>query len=410
MPVGFVGLMCHAPIVLPEVGGREAEQCRRTTRAMREVASRIVRSAPDRLVLLSPHSPRRQHGFSAWSGPHRGDLAAFGAADLAVQLPDAPEVAASLGLPPVQGGPLDHGAMVPLAFLWAAGWRGPTAILALPWDGQDGEAVGRALAKLPGRSAVLASGDGSHRLIPGAPAGFHRRAHEFDAAFAAGLARDDWSAALAAEPRELAAEDVIETTRVAMAAAEQPCHAELLSYEGPFGVGYTEAVLRDPEPPLYAMARMAIRATLSGRPPPRFPGGPPAVGVFVSLHNGEALRGCVGSIGPRRASLYEEVVESAVSTLRDGRMTPPDLDELPELEIEVSLLSPLEPVAGLEELDPRRYGVVVSRGWRRGLLLPDLEGVDTADQQVAIARRKAGIRPDEEVRLERFTVQVEASP
>lgn len=410
MSTVFAGLMCHAPIVVPAVGGDEAARCRRTTRAMREVASRVVRAMPHRVVLLSPHSPRRRHGFGAWRGRHHGDLGAFGAPSVRVDLPDAPEVAEALRLGVVDGEPLDHGAVVPLSFLWEAGWRGPTAILALPWDGEGGEALGRAIDALSGRTAVVASGDMSHRLTPDAPAGYDPHAREFDRRFVAALEADDWAAALRAEPRDLAAEDVIESTRVAMAAAGSPGNAEVLCYEGPWGVGYTEAVLLDPAPPLYAMARIAVREALRGRPRPRFPGGPPASGVFVSMHRGRALRGCVGSITPRHGRLYDEVVASAIAALGDGRMPPPTLDELPDLSFEVSCLSPLEPVEDAAALDPRRYGVVVSSGYRRGLLLPDIEGVDTAEAQIAIAREKAGIGPDEPVSLERFTVTREVSP
>lgn len=410
MPVVFAGLMCHAPIVLPEVAGEEAARCTRTTRAMREVAERATRAKPRRLVLVSPHSPRWRDRFGAWRGRHRGDLAVFRAPQLAVDLPDAPEVAERLGLPEVRGAALDHGAMVPLAFLWAAGWRGPTAILSVPWEADEAEDLGRRIAALEGTTAVIASGDMSHRLLPGAPSGYHPRAREFDHAFVRALQAQDWAAAVAAEPRELAAEDVVDSTRLAMAAAGAPLNAEVLSYEGPWGVGYTEAILADPQPPLYAMARIAVRETLLGRPRPHFPGGPAAGGVFVSMHHGEELRGCVGSITARFERLHDEVVASAIAALNDGRMAPPTLDELPDLRFEVSRLSPLEPVAGPEDLDPRRYGVVVSRGGRRGLLLPDLKGVDTVEAQLSIARRKAGIGPGESVDLYRFTVEKEVSP
>lgn len=410
MSTVFAGLMCHAPIVVPEVGRAEAGRCRRTTRAMREVARRAALSAADRVVLVSPHSPRHAHGLSAWRGVHRGDLAAFGAPDVRVDLPDAPEVAAALGLVPVSGGKLDHGAVVPLAFLQREGWHGPTAILALPMDGAALEAAGRAIAALPGRTAVIASGDMSHRLQPGAPAGYHPRAQEFDRAFVHALSVDAWDRALDAPDRDLAAEDVVDSTHVAMAAAGTPKNAEMLAYEGPWGVGYTEAVLLDEAPPLYAMARMAVRDALMGRPRPRFPGGPPASGVFVSMHLGDELKGCVGSISARHALLHDEVVSSAILALQDGRMDPPTLAQLPDLTFEVSLLSPLERVDDLDQLDPRRYGVVVTCRGRRGLLLPDLEGVDTVEQQLRIACRKAGIAETEQYGIDRFTVEVERSP
>lgn len=417
MPVAFAGLMCHAPIVHPKVAGAEARRCVATTRAMREVAARALAARPDRLVLVSPHSPRLAGGFAAWGGRHQGDLADFRAPEVAIDLPDAPEVAVALHLPllPSRGAWLDHGAVVPLAFLWEAGWRGPTAILALPGRvGADSEALGRALAGLPGRTAVIASGDMSHRLQPGAPAGYDPLAATFDAAFVAALQAGDWPGALHAQPRARAAEDVIDSTAVAMAAAGHPENAEVLAYEGPWGVGYTEAILADPNPPLYAVARRALRDQLSGRSRPAPAGGPPSQGVFVSLRRRGELRGCMGHVEPRHARLYEEVEDVArLAARRDPRFPPVDADELEDLDIEVSVLEPPEPAWGPLDLDPAVYGVImtsVDHPGRGALLLPGLDGVHTVEEQLAIVRRKAGIAPGEGVTLERFTVRKEAPP
>lgn len=408
MATVFAALMCHAPIVVPAVAGAESAACTGTTRAMREIAQRAVRSRPDRLVLVSPHSPRLRTGFGAWRGQHHGDLSAFGAPAVRIDLPDDTDVSDSL--PQIGGEALDHGAVVPLSFLWEAGWRGPTAIIALPARGRGDVRLGEQLAALAGRTAVIASGDMSHRVHPGAPAGYHPRAKEFDAHFVAALTADDWDAAASAEPREIAAEDVVDSTIVAMAAAGRPLNAEVLHYEAPWGVGYTEAILLDPEPPLYAMARMTVRNALLGRPAPRFAGGPPASGVFVSMHLGSELKGCAGSICATKARLYEEVVSSALAALHDGRMPAPTPEELPEIQFEVSQLSPLEPAACPQDLDPSRYGIVVTTRSRRALLLPGLEQIKTAEGQLQACRRKAGISPDEPIDLRRFTVRVEASP
>lgn len=409
MATVFSALMCHAPIVHPAVAGPEAERCVATTRAMREVAARAVAARPDRLVLVSPHSPRRRTGFGAWHGRHRGSLADFRAPQLRVDLPDAPEVSGLL--PEVSGPALDHGAMVPLAFLAEAGWAGPTAILALPWEEAGGEALGRTLADLPGRTAVIASGDMSHRLLPGAPSGYHADAHRFDSAFVAALAAEDWSALEATPFRALAAEDVVASTRVAVAAAGTPRNAEVLAYEGPFGVGYAEAIFVDGAPPLYAVARRAIQAALTGRPVPVPEGGPPAAGVFVSLHERGQLRGCIGTIRATTGSLYEETARMAVeAATQDPRFVAVRADELPALDVEVSVLEPPEPVASAAALDPRVYGCIVSARGRRGLLLPDLDGVDTVADQLRICKQKAGLPPDADVRLERFRVRKEARP
>jgi len=130
-------------------------------------------------------------------------------------------------------------------------------------------------------------------------------------------------------------------------------------------------------------------------------------GTFVSIHKHGMLRGCIGTIEPTQANVAQEVIENAISAAtRDPRFPPIRMEELADLDIKVDVLSEPEPVDGLDELDPRRYGVIVqsARDWRKGLLLPDLEGVDTVEYQVDIARRKAGIRPGEPIKLYRFEV------
>lgn len=129
-------------------------------------------------------------------------------------------------------------------------------------------------------------------------------------------------------------------------------------------------------------------------------------GAFVSLHKNGHLRGCIGTIGPTADSLFDEIVYSAISACSsDPRFPPVQLEELPELEIKVDRLYPPELIKDISELDVIKYGVIVEKGRRRGLLLPNLEGVDTAEEQVAIAMQKAGIGSMEGLALYRFEVQ-----
>ncbi len=166
--------------------------------------------------------------------------------------------------------------------------------------------------------------------------------------------------------------------------------------------------------PLVQLARRSIESYIrEGRwlePPPETELTPEMrarAGVFVSLHESGELRGCIGTFMPRQANVAEEVIANAVAAaVEDPRFPPVDADELDDLEISVDVLTEPEPVESLADLDPEVYGVIVTdmNNRRRGLLLPALEQVKTAEQQVSICRLKAGIGPHEPVQLYRFRV------
>jgi MEMO1 family protein len=463
MSIACAVLMCHAPIVVPQIAGDRGPSCVRTTRAMEQTARALVEHEPQVVVLVSPHTPRDPRRWGICHEDNlRGSFARFGHRELALSVRGAPEAARTLsdcaeaqalGTHAVSGLELDHGALVPLYFLHEAGYSGQVLLIALPFPGADSEvrfgAAIRAAAQRRGeRWAVLASGDMSHRLTPDAPAGYDPDGPEFDRRFVELLRRGDLKSAinLPSELVERAGEDVVQSTAVAAGAvafASDGMHT--LSYEGPFGVGYCEALLfssrsqaranvidlrspagtrasttlRSPaeprpstnEPPaeLLAIAHAAIDAQLRGASfePPTLPAAwqaPRAVFVTLRSPDGE-LRGCVGRTEPLARTLAAEVADCAIAAAtRDHRMVPVAKSELSTLDIEVSVLSPPEPIEGPEQLDPQRYGVVVRHGSRRGVLLPAIETIDTVEQQLAIALRKAGVDPSADYRLERFTV------
>lgn len=127
--------------------------------------------------------------------------------------------------------------------------------------------------------------------------------------------------------------------------------------------------------------------------------------MFVSIKKSGQLRGCIGTFFPATETIAHEIIANAIkSASLDPRFPPIDKSELADLMISVDVLSEPEP-CNESQLDPSCYGVIVENGWRRGLLLPDLEGVGSVEDQVAIARSKAGIHPDEPIRLSRFTVE-----
>ena len=173
----------------------------------------------------------------------------------------------------------------------------------------------------------------------------------------------------------------------------------------------------EPEPgsatdPYVALARLSVETFVNTGAPAGLPADVPAellqrrAGVFVSLHKDGDLRGCIGTISATRGSIAQEILQNGISACsRDPRFQPVRPDELDYLEYSVDVLGDAEPIDSPAELDPKRYGVIVTKGWKRGLLLPNLDGVDTVEYQLAIAKQKAGIRPeDSNVKLERFEV------
>jgi AmmeMemoRadiSam system protein A len=164
--------------------------------------------------------------------------------------------------------------------------------------------------------------------------------------------------------------------------------------------------------PLVQLAEKAIERFILGAQsvPNSFREDIPArrAGVFVSIHlaSGE-LRGCIGTILPTCKSMADEIIQNAIwACSRDNRFSPVETKELGNLKIKVDVLSEPEPIDSIDELDAKKYGVIVSaKDGRRGLLLPDLEGVESAEEQIEICRRKGGIGPNEPVSLQRFTVE-----
>ena len=155
-------------------------------------------------------------------------------------------------------------------------------------------------------------------------------------------------------------------------------------------------------------ARRCVEAFVEGRPAPEPPADPlydTVAACFCSLKEHGELRGCIGTLTPAEPCLGDEIARNAWSAaFRDPRFPPVAAGELPALTCSVDVLSPSEPCER-DDLDPRRYGVIVAAGARRGVLLPDLPGVDTVERQLAIALQKAGIDPATPYAIERFTVR-----
>lgn len=267
LPPRAAALMCHAPIVIPDIAGERGRDCESTTRAMVEAARVLVAAGPETVVVLSPHAPRHQEAFTWMSGCRwMGTFERFGRSDLRMPFDADLDAAAALARAslrnrvPVDSSeytPMDHGALVPLWFLREAGYQGKVLILGFPWQSREALvecfalALGEAMTEVGRPWVLVASGDMSHRLLPGAPSGFHPRARDFDKAVVdcVRVGRPGDVARIADELRDLAAEDVVESLMVAaFLLGTRPVGQRFLSYEGPFGVGYLIAILRSELP------------------------------------------------------------------------------------------------------------------------------------------------------------------
>ena len=457
MPILAAYAMPHPPLAVPGVGRGQENGINKTIEAFHEAAAGIAALTPETIIFITPHNVNYADyfhispGASAW-----GDFSRFNDRKTRLEAKYDEALAAQIGrLAEESGIPagslgekdanLDHGVCVPLWFIDKS--LKDYRIVRISQSGLDpsthyklGQVISAA-AEATGRKTVLiASSDLSHKLKHDGPYGFAPEGPEFDAIIAKALDEGDFLALFKIPEtlREAAAECGYNSLMVLAGCFDRKkVEAKLLSYEGPYGVGYAiasahpgedlddrniaeqfETLSLDEaskqqrtEDGHRALARRSLEHTVkSGGKLPLPDGLSPELlgskaGVFVSLYKNGRLRGCIGTIAPTTGSVAEEIIRNAVSAgLQDTRFEPVSAAELPYLTYKVDVLSPPEPIAGPEELDVKRYGVIVTNGSRRGLLLPNLDGIDTVEEQIAIARQKAGISESTPIKLERFDV------
>lgn len=457
MPVLGAFIVPHPPIILPEVGRGEERKIQKTINAYREAARQAAALKPETVIITSPHATAYADYFHISPGEKaRGDLRAFGIPGVSVEAEYDDEfvrvlsaAAKEAGVPAGTSGErdpsLDHGTLIPLRFLnrETAGFKlVRIGLSGLPPEEHYrlGKLIAQTADKLNRRVVFIASGDLSHKLAQDGPYGFAPEGPEFDQRITKAMSEGDFLKFLNFSPAfcSAAAECGLRSFIIMAGALDgKAVRPQLLSYEGPFGVGYgvcafspagedgsrrfdriyeeeqktKMAKIKAGEDDYVRLARLSLESyIITGRTVKLPPDLPAAMrqnkaGVFVSLKKAGELRGCIGTIEPVTDSVAEEILQNAVSAgTEDPRFSPVQKSELPDLVYSVDVLSKPEPIASAAQLDVKRYGVIVSNGHRRGLLLPNLEGVDTVEQQVAIARRKAGIRDGEKVTLGRFEV------
>ncbi len=457
MPILAGFMVPHPPLIVPAVGRGGEEEIAETTKAYERVADEIAELKPETIIITSPHSIMYADYFHISPKDNaKGSFMNFGApevrfreeydTDLVEAICDlAYENDFPAGTMGERDRSLDHGTMVPLYFiekkyrdfrLVRIGLSG----LPLTDHYKFGQMIAKAVEQTGRRVVIVASGDLSHKLQDYGPYGYAPEGPEYDSRIMDVMGRGAFGELLDfGEGFCDRAAECGHRSFVIMAGAMdgRAVKAETYSHQDVTGVGYgigsfypgdpdesrkfldeffaqeekKAAELREGEDEYVSLARRSLETYIRTGRRMAVPEDLPAAltetqaGAFVSIHKEGRLRGCIGTIEATRDSLAEEIINNAVSaSTEDPRFPAITEKELKYLEINVDVLGEPEYIYSVDQLDPKRYGVIVSKGYRRGLLLPDLEGVDTAEQQVEIAKKKAGIRPDEEVKLQRFEV------
>ncbi len=460
--MGITGavMVPHPPLIIPEIGKGREREISETIGSCRKAAGFLIGGRPETVIVLSPHHTMYADYFHISSGiSAKGNFSQYDADEVRFEIQydtdfisELCRMAGQTGFPAgvfgEQDKKLDHGTMVPLYFIRQA-YEGEIkarfvriGLSGLPYADHYklGVMIRETAVKLNRRTAVVASGDLSHRLKNDGPYGFEPEGPEYDEkimrVMQSGLFGDllDFDEAFCEKAGECG-----HRSFVIMAGCfdGENVKTEKLSYEGPFGVGYGVVTfapgekndqrmfldkylaghrkkmetIKQNEDPYVRLARRALETYVLRDEKIKVPDHLPVemtqkrAGTFVSIKKHGQLRGCIGTISASTGCIAEEIIGNAISSAsNDPRFQPVTKDELEDLVYSVDILSETEGILSEDELDVKRYGVIVTAGKKRGLLLPNLKGIETVGQQISVARKKAGIRENEKVMLQRFEV------
>lgn len=447
----------HPPLIIPQVGNGQEKEIGKTVESYHAVAKRIAELKPDTIIITTPHSIMYSDYFHISPGDTaKGDFSRFGARGVSFHAEYDEEFVEALehcaeregieaGTLGEKDAALDHGTMVPLHFInqyWKDYKLVRIGLSGLSFT--EHYRLGRCITKIADRLnrtiVFVASGDLSHKLKSEGPYGFAEEGVRFDQEVVQAMEEGNFLQFMEFSPDfcEAAAECGLRSFIIMAGALNgMEVTSKLLSYEGTYGVGYAvcefditgeneerqfdriftnkqRALAKEAqksEDPYVHLARISLETFVETGEYAKLPEDlskemtEQRAGVFVSLKKHGSLRGCIGTISPVTESIAAEIFKNAVSSaVEDPRFPPVIKEELEELIYSVDVLGEPEHIKSMEELDVKRYGVIVTSGRKRGLLLPNLEGVDTVEQQVEIAKKKAGIYQNEKFLMERFEV------
>ena len=455
-------LLPHPPAALPQIGKEQTDQMKKTTDAFHQIARRIGELRPQTVIVITPHGPCfDDHFYMPSTKRVSGDFSAFGVKKILMGFDNDTDLAeiirkkaAEKG---ISAGPvddrimkkngipydLDHGVLVPLYFVlqYSRDFR----ILPISLSGLSGKEHYRfgmilrdAITESDENAVIIASGDLSHKVSAESPYGFDESGPLFDKTVRKGLLDEDINAFLTFDPelKEKAAQCGLDSYRMLLGTLDGfDFLADILSYEAPFGIGYLTAGLtagkpkesafyrylaeereilkkrkeRESEP--VKLARAAAEEYLRSGKEMAVPKDTSSFltenrgGVFVCFKQDGHLRGCIGTTAPTCPGLAMEIIANAgAAAAKDPRFSPIRPEETDEMTITVDILNEPEEIRDVSELDSQKYGIIVENRGKTAVLLPDLEGIDTVEEQIRAAREKAGIHPWHKLKIKRFTV------
>lgn len=455
MPIIKSYLVPHPPLIIPKIGNGGENQIKKTTSSYELVAKEISEIKPDTIIISSPHTNMYGDYFHITKGKKlTGSFKQFGVPEISFAeeqdeelIDEIEKVSAYHNFPAGRTTEveLDHGTMVPLYFVRK--YYKDCKIIVLGLSGLPlidnymmGTIINEAVNNLNKKVVFIASGDLSHKLQTYGPYGYAEVGPKYDKKIIEVCSKTNFNELLNFEESFLnkAAECGHRSVTI-MAGLYDGLNVEskVLSYEDITGVGYGIIAFtptsknedrffldnyfnelekrlnttKQNEDQYVKLARKTIEEYITNGNTINIPKNIQEelinnkAGVFVSIHKFESLRGCIGTIIPTTKCIAEEIIRNAISaSTKDPRFPKIDKDELNYLEINVDVLTTPEPIENQEQLDVKKYGVIVTSGYKQGVLLPDLDGIDTVEDQIAIAMKKAGIKKSEPINLQRFEV------
>lgn len=454
----------HPPVLIPEIGRGEEKKVQETINSFRKISKEIRELSPTTIVVITPHGPLFRDAIAiGYEKELKGNLKNFGCPDVSISKSNNIPLVDKIVEKALQEGSycvklnrknatnygvstdLDHGVQVPLYFIekeytdyklvhLTYGLLSPEDLY------KFGTLLQECLEESNEKAVIIASGDLSHKLTNDGPYNYNSAGPQFDSLLMKLLKEEKYQEIIAIDKSlsEEAGECGLRSIQIMLGALDGfRTKSDILSYEGPLGVGYAVAKfnpsekseeykilnklyekaekrildIKDKEDEFVKLARFSLESYIKNGSKIEVSGDLPKAllsnraGVFVSIKKDGELRGCIGTIGPTTKNIAEGIIRNAINAgTDDPRFFPIEEDELDKLIYSVDVLGESEKISSMDELDENRYGVIVSSKGKRGLLLPNLDGIASVEEQVNIALQKAGISKHEDFELERFEV------